>query len=643
MSLLKAMDITGYLHPAYGKLTIQYTFENTAATPCAPRYFFSLPKNAAICGFQLLSRDKILLRAQIQEITDSCSEDLGYRLTEIQPGLYCLTWEELHPGETCALFIDVILYLLPRENLCRFVFPVQHTVSCSIALTLTGMTPQGSNTPFQFDPENKMFSATAADGKDFVLDCIISSAESSGLVQESFGRGHGFYRLYSQCQTLYRTVKKRRVELFLDWEGISLPRQINAVKELAFRVLSLLPADIPVRIPALGQENIFITEDARQEIFTKLQNLTDTDTIKNLGQADKNQDTLSIVVSGGFSHLPPMVSTSKTIHLLTIGDHAQTPLAKTWENLNMGKVLHVYPEDVLETQTSMLLPLLFHNQDIHLITEGSSIHELFLFPETSFTSTGYLDIAVSYTGPPPKSFIIQKDGEVLETISLENLNAMPRFPEAERLYALGKIRHLTHLLNKVSPTSIRALKQQLTETRTKYQLLGNETILTLPADFEDTTHLPVYCLNAFVKNHSAYASHRPTIFGESTRSISRSQQETLSRFCLKILYGNIRKNGGIFSFDTLLPKEQAEETALAALALQNVPEACSILEDALHYLASSPPNDWLPLLRTILEGKPVTDELLHTLPSMEELLNQLESEIPDVKTAAMVLLRLQSA
>ncbi len=642
MNLLKAMDITGYLQPAYGKLTIQYTFENTNETPCAPRYFFSLPKNASICGFQLLTRDKVLLRAQIKEITKPCEKDLGYRLTEMQPGLYCLSWEELSPGETCTLLLDVILYLLPRENLCRFVFPMQQAMPCSVTISLNQMTPQKCSTPFRFDPENKIFTATITDGKEFVLDCTLNHQQSFALLQESFGRGLGFYRLYPQNQILYQTAKKQRVQLLLDWEGISSPRQINAIKELAFRALSLLPEDIPVEIPALRQNAFFVNEDSRQEIFTKLQALTNPHDIKNLGQAQENQDTLSILVSGGFSHLSSMVSRIKAIHLLTIGNHAQTPLAKVWENLNLGTVLHFYPEDLLEDRISILLPLLFHDQDIDLIPEGSAIQELFFFPETSLTHIGYLDIAVSYTGPAPKSFRIQKDGETLETIFLEKIDAMPHLPEAEKLYALGKIWHLHHLLKKVSPSSIRALKQQLTETRIKYQLLGNETILTLPADFVATDHLPVYCLDSITGSPSGFF-HRPTIFGESRRKASRSQQETLSRFCLNILYENIRQNGGIFSFDTLLPKEQAEETALAALTLLHLPEAFSILEDTLGYLASAPPNYWLTLLRASQEGKPITDEIIHTLPSMEELLTRLEDGIPDVKTAAMLLLWLQSA
>ncbi len=607
MQLLKTMDISGYLYPAYGKLTLEYTFQNTADTPCAPRYFFPVPKDAIIGGLQLLTKNKTLIRGKFSPITSPLETTGDYRLFQVNPCVYCLSFEELLPNETCTVLLEVLVRLFPMGDSCRFVFPHYHNVPTSVNLTLHGMIPQG-DIDF-FDINTHSLSVNLSGTKDFVLDCNLTEQTSTAILEESFGGGLGFYRLY----TKQSNTKANPITLLLDWAGITSATQINQIKELAFRIFSALPPNVPVNIPALLKKNIYSTEKTCQEIFEKLQNLS------NSYAEDTDNNANTILITGNASSL------SSPCHLLTVGEH--TPLVS---GLN---TIHFYSKDINEETIKTVLPtLLAMGQAPEVIPEGSNVKEF--YPLLTPAGNGYTDFVLSYTGQAPRSFTLQKDGDCLEAITLEHLSPMPHFPDAQKLYAMGKAKHLSALLQKVSPTSLRKMKQQLTETCLRYQIMGSEMVLTLDTGLNNLVHLPFYCFDALP--HKPLPNIQKTIFGESQRKIS--DKEKLKEYCLTILYQSIRENGGIFSYRTLTPQNQGEETALAALALFQQNDARLVLTDAYGFLENVADCRWHFLLRTIRDGKPMMEEIFHSLPTLEELLSLLEEHPHSVKYAAMILL-----
>ncbi len=663
MNLLKELTITGHLHPTHARLTLEYVFANEDTCSYSPRYLFPIPEDAGITGFQILTRDKTLLRAKIQPLADTDSGDYGFRLVQLEPCLYSLEWESLPPGESCTILVECILRLLPCGGHCRLVLPLGFSLpspqpfqtNCcpaTVDLSLDGLEPLYSLC--QFDPNTRTLSCQTETGRDLVLDFTMPRSNTLGLLQEDLGQGLGLYRIYAKDPTLYQTEKKQRVQLLLDLGGIQSERKTNAVKELFFRVLSTIPPKMPIRLLTTNPEASpswdtfrLASDTLTEEVFLQLQTLSGNsghleEMLQRCASVASPHD-LILCISGGSTTLSKPLPSALPMHLFTIGKNQQTPLFRDWQHLHLGSRTHFYPTDSLENRLSALLPRLLYDTDSEqILPEGSTVHDFLLLPGTSLAADGYRDIVLAYSGHPPCSFSLWKSGEEKEISTPSDTTVFPRLPEAEQLYAMAKTEGLSRLLQKTAPVSIRAIKEQLAKTGTRFQLLNSETLLTIQSPSTHLAGIPLQCLSS-VSDGLGELSHRPTIFGEGTRSLPKVTKENLSDLCRKVLYHSIRSNGAIFGDGCTDLQKRTAQTTLAFLALSlDSQDAVAICRDALLYLDTAPPSRWSSLLHAYrtnaLSPSQLRDTILKALPDPELLLPRLSGKYSDPEAAALLLL-----
>ncbi len=641
LNLLKEIDVTGNLFPTHGRISLKFTFHNPTNHPLSPTYFFPLPKDASITGMQILTCDKILLRADIVPADHLNIQQDGFRLVQMEPQLYSLTWECLPAGDTCTIMIECLLHLLPHGNRCRLVLPFGlpsgpfgATSPCPVNLdfTLNGLAPSVLSSQDFFDSNTGIFSSTAQTNEDFVLDLAVQSSEPWGYLQEEFGKGHGFARLFFPTERLEHQPDKLSFLFLLDISHTSTLRDGNTLKELFFHATSAVPDDASARYITEG--GLLPPSYTKDELYQHLQSIPvgvgDTENLFRLATEHQTPNTLTILISDG-SYLPDLLP-EFPVMLLTSGVLCPTTLGCHLS----GNHLHFYPKDNPEEILSDLFrKFLSPLAPIEVVPEGGNIHDCLTLSLDTTLAQGYLDVAFSYSGRPPQGFALWQNGQKKLACPLTNTNKMPRFPDAEQMYAITKLQNLTNLLEKASPVSGRSIKSELAKLQTEFRILGTETALSIPGKGESPSGIPAgfYLASDGISSHS----DRPTIFGEGVRGLPQSQRDQLANQCRKVIYNSIRSNGSIHSPLGITPRMSAEETALSYLALlADGKTDKSILNDALSYLKTAPETPWDSLIHSG-KVKESVQKILPSLPDFETLLDSLGDSIP-LMTADYLLL-----
>lgn len=640
LNLLKEIDVMGHLFPTHGRISLKFTFHNPTNHPLSPTYFFPLPKDAFITGLQILTRDKVLLRADILPADHLNTGQDGFRLVQLEPQLYSLTWECLPAGDTCTIMIECLLHLLPFENRCRLALPfglppgpfgVTSPCPVNLDFTMTGLAPAVLSPQDIFDSDTGSFSSTAQTNEDFVLDLAVQSLEPCSYLQEEFGKGYGFARLYFPTQLLEHQSGKTSFLFLLDISHTSTRREGNALKELFFHGVSAVPDGISAKY--ITEDGLLPASYTRDELYQHLQSLPvgvgDTEHLFRLAAEHQTPDTLTILISDG-SYLPAVLP-EFPVMLLTTGVLCPTTL----DCHLSGSHLHFYPKDNPEEILSNLFRgFPSHPSPVEVVPEGGNVHDCLIRSLDTTLAQGYFDVTFSYSGRTPQGFALWQNGQKKLACPLFPTNKMPRYPDAAQLYAITKIQNLTNLLEKASPVSGRGIKSELAKLQTEFRILGTETALSIPGKGESPSGIPT---GFYLASDGASYSNRPTIFGEGVRVLPQNQREQLANQCRKVIYNSIRSNGSIHSPLGISPRMSAEETVLSYLALfADGKTDTSILRDALTYLETAPETPWSFLLHPDIT-KDSVQKILPDLPPFETLLDSLGDTIPLI-TADYLLL-----
>ncbi len=642
MNLLKEITVTGQLASTHARLTLQFTFHNPTEHPLSPRYFFPIPEGASITGMQLLTGKKTLLRANIVPITELGSRDDGFQLTQLDPQLYALKWENLIPGDTCTILVECLLHLMPQNNRCRLMLPFsipfgqsQNANPCPVNLdfSLEDLDPLQLNPEDSFDSAQKVLSCTAWSGKDFVRD-FSTSVQCQSLIQEEFGNGLGFARIGYPPEKLLHEPPIKQVLLLLDLSHATTNKVGNALKELLFRIADAIPRDTQITILTTASSPLNIND--KDTLYQALQNLPSgigslEELLQNASNCQK-PGALTILVSDG-GYLPSQLPTFPLV-LTTIGPVRQTILSHSLS----GEHLHFYPADSLEKEIAYHINrLLYPVKPVEIISESSTVHECFCFSRQDTSADGYLDLVFSYTGKPPQAFSLWQNGNKQLTCPLLNSKIHSRLPDGEQLFAIGKIGALTELLKKATPVSDRNIKRELATLQTKHRILGRETILTIPTENSLESGIATHFYSAAIDNLSALTD-RPTIFGEGVRKLSAEKRTRLTKLCRDTIYASIRSDGSIRSSLGITPRTAAEETALSIFALlADGSTDQSIIQDVLSYLETAPKTPWSYLLEDTITKDALQKSLIPVLPDFETLLAAISDPIPLTMAAYLLL------
>ncbi len=640
LNLLREIAVTGTVNPTHARLSMQFTFHNPTAHPLSPTYFFPLPEGAFITGMQLLTKEKTLLRAEIVSLTGVDTNQDGFRLIQLDSQLYSLSWECLPSGDTCTVIIECLLHLLPQKGRCRLVLPFgiplgsqRNPSPCpaNLDLILNGVKPMSLSPSDSYDEGFGTFSSTTHTNADFVLDLLTQHSESCGLLQEEFGKGCGFARLSFPVNSLAKQSNKPSILLLLDLSHSTSLRIGNALKELFFRMYSSIPEGTSVT--CLTTEKPLPKNLSCDELYQHLQALSvGTGSLEDLLQSAsgyQTNDAVTILFSDG-SYLPSF-KPGFPITLATVGAVRHTVLSHGF----CCNHLHFYPNDHQEKELPGILEnLLSINPLVEVIPQGGNVYDCTILSQESIYD-GYLDLAFSYTGHPPQGFALWQDGQKKLSVPLLQTKILPRFPDAEQLFAITKIRKLSELLEKATPVSGRSIKKELAQLQTNSRILGSETLLILPTDGTSREAIPTRFYSSV--NGLAPLSSRPTIFGDGVRALAPTDRDLLSDRCRRVIYDSIRSDGSIHSPLGITPHVSAEETALSYLALlADGKTDSSILQDALSYLKSAPETPWSFLIQSGAT-KSSLQKLLPSLPAFETLLDSLGNSLP-LMTANYLLL-----
>ncbi len=640
LNLLKEIAVTGTVSPTHARLSLQFTFHNPTAHPLSPTYIFPLPEEASITGMQILTKEKALLRAEIAPLTEAATDGEGFRLLQLDSQLYCLTWECLPSGDSCTVMIDCLLHLLPQQGRCRLILPFGIPLGsqgnpspcpANLDLVLSEVEPLHLSSLDSYDRTSGSFSTTTQTNADFVLDLSTKISEPFGMLQEEFGRGCGFARLFFPAESLEKQPNKTSVLLLLDLSHTTTLRIGNSLKELFYRIYAAIPKGVSVTYLTTGDSlpGTFSCD----ELYQSLQALpVGTGSLESLLQSAagyQQENMVTLLVSNG-SYLPSFKPDFPII-LATVGSVRETILS---HGLHCQH-LHFYPEDHQEKELpGLLTKLLSNNLPVEATPQGGNTHDCIILSQESLPD-GYLDLGFSYTGRPPQGFTLWQNGQEKLTVPLLQTKILPRLPDAEQLYAMTKIQKLTQLSGKASPVSGRSIKQELAKLQTQFRVLGSETALVLTIDGTSKASIPAKFYSAV--DGLSSLSNRPTIFGDGVRTLPPAEREQLAERCRRVIYDSIRSNGSIRSPLGIAPHVSAEETALSYLALlADGKTGSSILQDALSYLESAPKTPWSSLLRPDITKKSL-QKLLPSLPAFETLLESLGDSLP-LMTADYLLL-----
>lgn len=659
MNLLKEIEVTGELRPTHAQLSVRYDFFNPGSWPLSPRYLFPVPENAEITGLQLLTKSKVLLRAEIRGASDSELTDCGYRLTQPEPGIYCFAWDCLEPHADCTILVSYLFRLQPRCGRLRLSLPFGFRLpqlqslranDCTVDVSLSLQNLAPTKLPSGFRTERDTLYFTAAAGEDIVLEFEVLQANACGFIQKSIGRGLGFYRLYTQNQAVYRRHKKSDVQLLLDLSGLIGGEKCGAVKELLFRIYCMLPKEMPVQILAGAEDVVTLTAD-EDVLWEQLHALSatggDLGRLLHSSCSRQTPNTLCILVSGGAPFrnetVWEMLKTVCPIHLFTIGDGSEMPLAQQWRRHHLGEHCHFYPSDSLEKELKFGLDRFLYREEMEqVISEGCAAEEVIPLWGTSFAGDGYRDVAISFSGKIPQCFTLCYDGNPVEQCKIETPEVFPQLPLAEQFYGIAKIHQLRQLLNRAGAASIRAIKQQLEELGTKYGILSGETILALPGEQGTTVGIPVQ-FGVVSANGFEEMRRRPSVFGEGETKWTEKQRMRMITYCREQLLRSIRADGAVCGLGAD-PKKRAEETLIADLALRaafpDEPALRPILQDAEEYLRRFGDDALYSALQSCQKSPGAAAAMRARLPKQEILLERLSGACDDCAAAAMLLLSL---
>jgi len=127
---LRGIRITSRLAGLSERTTVEQTFANRGDRPLEPIYTFPLPDGAAVCGFQIVTNDRVLTGVvepvdAAQAIYDASVErgDGAYLLEHERDDVFTVRLGALKPGQVATLRIDYVRELTVVDRRVRFELP----------------------------------------------------------------------------------------------------------------------------------------------------------------------------------------------------------------------------------------------------------------------------------------------------------------------------------------------------------------------------------------------------------------------------------------------------------------------------------------------------------------------------------------
>lgn len=646
MNFLKNMEVTGQIRPAYAALTVRYDFINPGGESVSPRYFFPLPEGAVITDMQLLTRTKTLLRSEMITAASSAYRDCGYRLTRLQSGIYALSWEGLAPGEGCTVVLSYLLRLSQSKDVCTLVLPFgiwlpllhpveQNVCPVTVSLTLDGVE---SRAPYRSDQQLE-FSEHAQ--RDIRLEFKVINPGSVGYVRDEMRGGIGYFRLFSHDRPRYQTWDKDKIQLILDLSGGMELKTVQKVKKLFYDLFLLLPKDTPAELWGTGTEAPCTpTEELAAFAWLQAQKTGGRlhETLEKAA-ADQSAKTLSILVSGASILHPERIldgiSPVCPLHLFITGAGSVSPLGVYWKAKEPGRYVWIAKERE-KNLADLLLSLCYDGADETVRSCNGTVHELFMAEGTSFAADGYRDIFVAYTGDVPQQFQIFCGGAPAENVESQN-EVQASLPAAGQLYAAEKSRQIKRLLQKTGVSSLRAMKKELEKLGTDYHILNDEMALVLPDRDGDGGIAVPFCTVTSDGMEAVFG--KKSAFREGDERTAETAKETIRDICRDTLLMGVRADGAICS-PCAEETERAEETAMAALAMQAQPWDAAlgqIVKEAETYLRTAPDGFWRQAFYAWNKKPFSLSALRPKMPERRTLLHDV-LEKNSVRAAAMLLM-----
>lgn len=668
MNLLKEIAVTGALQSAYGLLSLQYTFVNETAAPLSPRYLFPLPQGAVITGFQAMTRDRRLERASVRPIGDSLPQAAGARLLQLEPQLFCLEWASLPPGERCQILVQCTLRLLPQEDGLRLFLPLGldapalralRTGDCPVSISLEAEPSlRRASSPTHSLTLNRRPSCTEISlrtqaGRDFVLDMQVSPAPLCLLAQD-LGEGMGFYRL---CPETPPPPPKPPARALLLLDLAQAPASYGGIKTLAFRLLTQLPEGTLIQVQTTAPETPTLlpaftplSGALPDRLFALLSRLYPQGGSLSamLEAAAPAPGTLCILCTGeapDFSAVSCCPS-GTAVHLCTTGETAPAAFARAWRQ-NGGLHCHFYPRNLTaERAAAALRRLTLAEEPFSIVPEDGGVQETLCLLGPSLYLTGYQDVLVRYTGRPPKSFGLWREGRLWGRIAAPEPQLFPQLPQLGQLYAHAKGEALLRLARQVAPGSLAAVRSQLARLGVDYGVLNSETVMLIFGEAGQPEALPVCFYSDSRRDMDAFL-RQPSIFGQTALPrLTPGQRERALALCRRVILAGIRSDGAIAAPGVTDAGLRAEQTAYGLLALPRClagsPDLPALCQAGTAFLERHPLQNPAAARLLHLAQEPISprnrEALRRLLPPPAQLLQLLDTPMGAIPAAAMLAL-----
>jgi Ca-activated chloride channel family protein len=131
---LRGVDVHAVLAGMSQRTTVRQTFVNLESKPIEAVYTFPVPDGAAVCGFEVITGDRVLT-GEIDE-TEKATEmyenaiaagDAAFSLDRERPDVFSLRVGNLKPKQAVTIKLIYVAVLEPVDGKIRFTFPTTIT------------------------------------------------------------------------------------------------------------------------------------------------------------------------------------------------------------------------------------------------------------------------------------------------------------------------------------------------------------------------------------------------------------------------------------------------------------------------------------------------------------------------------------
>lgn len=660
MGLLKHITIEAELCPMYARMFAEYKFTGSGSKEFSARFIFPVPEGAIITGINKMGADRRLVRAKVKPISEYGFENSGISLVRLTPRLYCFNWDLIKPNEECTVLLEMLVLLKAKGGVTELDIPLGqdgylnngfYAEKCRADITL-----RASDYKLTCYSDTHTIKSESADGET-VFRIETFTGRDVLLRLDGFGRrsigiaggGVGFYRIFSNNGAMYDCGG--RIVFAAD-----VAYRPELVKEFILKAVQGAKNKKHIQI-LLGKERLFsdfvrADDDCGSELLERLSLSSGIpcnigDLMAEALRLDLTSADIVLVTAKPNAYterLSEYADFEQPVNLFSVGEHS-ADFGIYSEVCGINYCGHFYPQSMDEEKIASAVERAFAMKAEVCITAPRSAAETVRISDCIMQSDGCMEIAAAYSGAPPESFEVWINNEKTETVKIESLvNSMDIY-NLEVLYAGVKINELIRLQKKLNAESCYRVKKEIEAISVKYNIVTAETFLEIESDSGMRSGVPI----VFYIGGDGGASDKVSVFREKRlpRYTNEDTKKVLIAVCTRVLKDAIRCNGAIADLTCPDESEQANQTALAAAALQLTvyKDSGGEPEFAYRYLKKNPPRGiamqlYLHRDRLLEFMDKNKKAVLKELPDYDELAEQLESRGKRVSAAAQLILRL---